>query len=204
VSIGLGIIAIAYTLTSPALLVEYQAQRYLYAFFPFVLAGGIAALPAYSRQTQLALVSAALLFAIVRLPSNAAFPLAWRAHVSQELPAYAAVLARFPLDTVVAVGDAGYLAYATRFPLIDIVGLKTPRIAAIHRSRRMDMSTMLDRVLSERRARVLVVWQAWDTRAGFVRGLVDHGWSTTDLRPATPDPLGHYRVVLLAPPSGGS
>ena len=175
-----------------------------YAFLPFVIFGATAALPAYSRKTQLAFVSAALLFAIARLPSNAAFPLAWRAHMAQELPAHAAVLARFPPDTVVAVGDAGYLAYATRFPLVDIVGLKTPSIAAINRSRGMDMSTMLDQVLSQRRARVLVVWQGWDANAGFVRGLADRGWKTTDLRPTTQNPLGQYRVVLLAPPSGGS
>ena len=51
----------------------------------------------------------------------------------RERPALALWLqSNVPADARILIHDAGYLAYATRYELIDLVGLKTPESIRFH------------------------------------------------------------------------
>lgn len=202
---ALGGIVMGYAMTQPSLLVAYHAQRYVYPVLPFAIAGVIGWLQGASPRMRVATIAVVLTYCLVRAPGNATLPIAWRAHMARELPAVASVLSALPPETVVAVGDAGYLAYATRFRLVDIVGLKTPFASRIHRditapSQGRALDVAMDEILRSTGASVLVVWQGWDASVGFTRRLTDRGWRVQDLRATAPRPLGQYRVVRLTAP----
>jgi len=112
---------------------------------------------------------------------------------------------QLPSGTVVAVGDAGYLAFSTSYSLVDIIGLKTPAAGAVHRlitapSGGRGLGLALESILVSHQARAFVVWEGWDKGVGFVARLHARGWKTEELRHIHPHPLGRYRVIRLQPP----
>ncbi|MEK6347403.1 MAG: hypothetical protein V4764_07980 [Burkholderia sp.] len=113
--------------------------------------------------------------------------------------------ANLPPDAVVLIHDAGYPSYATRFRLVDVVGLKTPGSIAYHRActaptggrdRRLAVSAIA--LASGARYAVFMqdpagFWSALGT------DLAATGWGVRALR--QPSMPGGYAVYALTPPA---
>lgn len=111
----------------------HNNSRYLFILLPPLLCGLIGLL----RNQRLGVPLLAVAFASMLLTG----PIAWRdyndgvCNTKTEL-AGVAQWARdtLPADARILIHDAGYMAYATSFHLVDVVGLKTPASAELHRT----------------------------------------------------------------------
>ncbi|MEK6347402.1 MAG: hypothetical protein V4764_07975 [Burkholderia sp.] len=113
--------------------------------------------------------------------------------------------ANLPPDAVVLIHDAGYLAYATPFRLVDVVGLKTPGSIAYHRvctapSNGRERGKAISAIALTSGARYAVVKQDvppfW---ASVGTGLAANGWGLRELR--APSMPNGYAVYALTPPA---
>lgn len=169
--IGLGFIAVflgAYYLRFPGALQHYE-HRYLYVCVPLFAFGFVQAFAQRRRVVRLGatLVLGGVALAVLTQDVSSGIRQARgsRYFTATEL----AGLARWAeqnldKDAPTAVHDAGYLAYATSLPLVDVVGLKTPDAVATHRrvtlpscgARRAE--AVLE-VLERHRARTLILYR---------------------------------------------
>lgn len=194
----------AYYVSFPGALGHYE-QRYLYVLLPFVTAA--LAVGATDRRRWLRWASVALLFV-------GADESLWRAKerwvehrraedfTRYELDAAARFMnERLPRGARVLVHDVGYVSWATRFALIDIVGLKSPGSAEPHRALTWPScgarrGEAVARIAREGRATHLVALTSWDGIYRFVDSLRAQGWVVREIRAQ-----GLYRVYALqAPP----
>jgi hypothetical protein len=118
--------------------------------------------------------------------------------------------ANLPEGATVMVHDAGYVAYAARFPLIDLVGLKTPRASEMHRALTYPSDGKLRpdaiaKIATEFHPHYFMVWQEWDDLFHLVAGLRAKGWTAQELhagRTESEVPDGQiYRLYQLDAPS---
>ncbi len=219
-----GTVFVAYYVNLPGALGHYE-QRYLYVLVPFVLLGIASAVRHSSRIARFAGV--ALL--IVGLDESAwHFSERWREHLAtirftKDELATVATWSREHLapDASLLIHDAGYMSWATRLKLFDIVGLKTPSSIPVHREltwracvdapRDLDVGAMSERVnraRAEAIARIaeqdrpthLVVLRYWEDIYGVVGRMRALGWKLERLREA---PRG-YEVFSLEAPAAGA
>ena len=185
---------------------QMQEGRYTIVFVPLLVFGfahGLLAERPGLRRLGRTLLLIAVAYDVAQLP--AAFSTARDATLftADELAETARWLGdHLPPDARVLVHDAGYAAFATRFALVDAVGLKTPSSAEIHRrvtwascgERRGDA---LAEIAQRGRVTHLVLLAEWEQRFGFTRALAEHGFTVNRIRD------GHtgYSVYALAPPN---
>lgn len=153
-----------------------------------------------------------LLFAVLAVSTLLMLPISIREYTgdeqlaAREYVSLAAWLnANLPPDAVVLIHDAGYLAYATRFRLVDVVGLKTPGSIAYHRactapSGGRDRRRAVSAIALASGARYAVFMQ---DPAGFwsalATDLASTGWNVRAVRqPSMPN---GYTVYALTPPA---
>jgi hypothetical protein len=187
---------------------SHNSNRYLYTLAPLLLAGWAMALatasPGERRWLRLGL-AAALVYVMVRLPGDLGAYAADVGFARRELAGLAAwIEAELPAGARIAVHDAGYLAFATRRPLIDVVGLKTPASRAAHAeltgpSAGARRGEALARILAATHAEYFVVLAGWDRDFALTDGLRSTGWRLTALRPD-----GAYQVYRLTPPDAAA
>ncbi|MCB9586448.1 MAG: hypothetical protein H6718_13685 [Polyangiaceae bacterium] len=126
----------AYYMRFPGALSHYE-HRYLYVFVPLLAYGFIQG--AAQRWRYVALASTTVLLGVAAgvvshdISGGLRQARGSRHFTETEL----AGLARWaeqnlPKDSPTAIHDAGYLAYATDLPLVDVVGLKTPDAVPLH------------------------------------------------------------------------
>ena len=94
--------------------------------------------------------------------------------------------ANLPAGVTVMVHDAGYVAYAGRFQLVDVVGLKTPRAARIHKrftysSTGTNRAEAIIRIAKEFEPRYLLVTHGWEGIFGFADALRTDGWAAREI-----------------------
>jgi hypothetical protein len=185
---------------------SHNSNRYLYLLVPLLPAGWAIACatasPRERRWLRLGL-GAAVVYAAVQLPADLAAYVEDVAFARREYAGLAAWVEReLPPGARIAVHDAGYLAFATRRPLIDVVGLKTPASRAAHAALTAPSAGVLRgealaQILAATRAEYFVVLAGWDHDFALTEGLRRAGWTLTPLRPD-----GAYQVYRLTPPGG--
>ena len=193
----------AYWLRFPDALGFYEG-RYLFPLLPVLLYGAAAAFRA--RPVLRAAVTGLLVLCLAQSYWRA--PDFWARHESfcgftrHDLAGTAAwCSAHLPPGSTLLVHDAGYIAYATRFRLVDLVGLKTPASVAAHRALTHPSGGTLrgaavSRIALRNRCDYLVVLGGWETAFGLASGLRAQGWG---VRPVS-DRYA-YHVYALRPPS---
>lgn len=185
----------------PGALGHYE-QRYLYVLVPGIVLG---AAWAVGRSRTFRWVALAVVIAGL-LQSGAAFDKRWHDHLNgsaftvNEL-ATVAVWANqnIPPHSTVLIHDAGFISYATRFHLVDLVGLKTPRVIRFHEeltepsggARRHEA---MNRIALQERPQYLIALNRWDAIYGIVGALRENGWRVDPLR------AGEYTAYALTPP----
>lgn len=186
---------------------EMQEGRYTMLFAPLLVYGfalGLRSKRPLLRRAAGLLLLAGTAFNLLRLPASVATYKESCAFTRGELADLGAWMrGHLPAEARVLVHDAGYVAFATPFQLEDVVGLKSPRNAALHRAltwpscgaRRGDVVAT---IAGAARATHLVTLAVWEQRYGFTRALAEHGWHITTLRD------GHtgYSVYRLETPRG--
>ncbi|MFA5170703.1 MAG: hypothetical protein WC426_03975 [Sulfuriferula sp.] len=193
----------AYYLQLPGGL-HHNYFRYLQILAPFSLFALIS--NARHRSITQYLIPLATLLVVWTLP------VAWSTYVNgnantQYKLAAVAVWANsnLPDDARILIHDTGYLAYATRFELVDVVGLKTPASVEFHErltepSLGKNRAEAINQIASHFRPTYAIILnddgKFWGKIAFALEG---HGWKLQLLRPA-PN-IGDYAVYRLAAPS---
>ncbi|MBT9292255.1 hypothetical protein [Prosthecodimorpha staleyi] len=187
---------------------SHNEQRYLHVFAPVVMFGaaglfwaGPERFGALGRMPNAVAAVLALQAALLALPGLARYrdATAFTAgdldriarHAREALPANARLL----------IHDAGYIAWATSLPLIDMVGLKTPSSIAEHRALTLPSNGVrrgeaIARIAARGAVSHAIVLDDWNERFGIVDGLIEAGWTVAPTGPA-----GAYRLYRLTPPT---
>ena len=185
----------------PGALGHYE-QRYLYVLLPGLLLG-LAWAFARSRRmaaVALAVAVAGLVQAAIETPGRWDRYLETRDFTVEELrPVAEWADNRLPPGSKLLVHDAGSISYETDLQLVDLVGLKTPRVIPIHEElTEPDAGELrgeaINRIALEERPQYLVVLNGWDRIYAITHHLRLHGWKVEPRRP------GAYTVYALTPP----
>lgn len=187
--------------------VTHNFSRYLYDLLPALLCVTLD----YLRTSRLAVPWLIVLTGWLAL----SLPGAWRAYQSGdhftdgELTSLAQWLnTNLPARSKILVHDAGYLAYATPFQLVDVVGLKTPQSMAFHRActaptNGRDRQSAVSAIATTSGVRYAVVLHdAQGYWYALKHDLDATGWTLRELR-APLEPNG-YGVYALTPPTSTS
>lgn len=177
-------------------------NRYLYASLPLFLAGLAFLLrdaEPGKRRWPRALAVASVIYGIAVSPYTLSVYAKRIAIARVELAGLTAWMERnIPPGSRIAVHDAGYVAYATDYTLIDVVGLKTPESRVVHReitapSAGRRRGEALARILAESRADYLIVFDRWDNDFSLTQGIRAAGGIIEPLRQE-----GAYQVYRAA------
>lgn len=180
----------SYYINFPGALGHYEL-RYMYVLEPILIWGLLSTL--FDRLPAIRVVSRGLLVllglqAVFSVPRAMELSLGVRDFALRDLEGVAAwANENLPADSRVMVHDAGYFAYASDFELVDLVGLKTPKNAAIHRSITLascgrQRPVAISRIIAEGRASHFVLLAGWDRAFGITQGLEEQGWRPVLLR----------------------
>ena len=190
----------------------HNGGRYLYVFAPILLFGVACGLSSTSRKQTLRLAAISALF----------LPLVFGAQLSDyrsRITGYRESLAdvvrwinsNLPDRPTVMVHDAGYIAYEGHFPLVDLVGLKTPAAIDVHRrltfpSAGQLRSNAIAEIAETFKPQYLVVLQDWDDKFGIVDGLRGNGFAVQEVHAGrapsgTPESDIYYLYELTLPPT---
>lgn len=199
----------SYYLEFPGALGHY-AGRYMYALLPFLVSAMATGL---ARQSRLIRYCAFVILLLSILYEMGQAPAGWRAYLegrhytTTELADVAKFCSdRIPTTSRIMVHDAGYIAYATRFHLVDFVGLKTPAAIELHRiltfptvGRRR--AEAVHQFALRTQPEYLVMLQGWDQLFQITNGLRSRGWELEEIRDI-PDNDGiaakaHYSVYKI-------
>lgn len=197
------ILLAAYYCQFPGALTHAQS-RYLYIVLPFLIFGAASAFrllarwPAPCRWMTLFAAVAACQAALLA-------PFTWREHQAEqaktryELAGVAAWCDKnLPPESRLLIHDAGYISYATRFQMEDLVGLKTPSNITFHRdltypTNGAQRATAIHAAALRARADYIIVLDLWDGIFKITDGLRHYGWRLDPVRTE-----GIYRVYRLS------
>ncbi|MCX6367921.1 MAG: hypothetical protein NTX57_14630 [Armatimonadetes bacterium] len=202
----------AYVQSLPMALLQYY-HRYLYVLLPFLWLGCASLWRLKKSLGQAASIGAALVLAqgLFTFPTHWSTYEGWYQEVSIELDG----LTKF-CDTIpdeegpLLLHDAGYMGFAGRKKLVDMVGLKTPAAIPLHQrltepsvgKKRLDA---VEALAKEKHCGFLVVLQGWEEFHRIGAGLQARGWTVTPVRAFAPDyPVperNRYQVYKLTSPS---
>lgn len=181
---------------------SHNWNRYLYPLLPLFLAGLALLLrdaSARGRRRLRALAVASVIYGIAVSPYTLGEYIKRINFARIELAGLTAWMANnIPPGARVAIHDAGYVAYATDYTLIDVVGLKTPESRVMHReitapSAGRRRGEALVRILAESRADYLIVFDRWDNDLSLTQGIRAAGGVIEPLREE-----GAYHVYRVA------
>jgi MFS family permease len=187
----------------PGALGHYE-QRYLYVLLPgLILAfAWCFARHGWVARVALAVAVIGLGHALVRTPDRWDRYLETRDFTRVELAGVADWAdANLPRGSKLLVHDAGYISYATRFELADLVGLKTPRVVPIHENVTLPSAgarrpEAIHLVALQERPDYFVVLDGWEGVYQMTNSLRGFGWAVEPLRTGA-----GYSVYALRPPA---
>jgi hypothetical protein len=184
--------------------------RYLYPFAPIILFGVACGLTSIYRKRTLVYAATSLLVTTVVFKSLLPdYRDGLNGYRKSLVDVVAWMNANLAAGSVVMVHDAGYVAYAGHFPLVDLVGLKTPAAMAAHKELTYPSAGKLRadavaRIADEFQPRYLLVIQNWDDDFHFVSNLRAERWTAQEIY------VGHanagasardiYHLYRLEPP----
>ncbi len=200
-----GIFLAAYYFQFPGALTHAQG-RYLYIVTPFLVYGAASAFrlldrwPAPRRwMTLFAMVAACQTVLLA--------PFTWREHQAEQTKTRVELAGvanwcnlNLPSNSRLLIHDAGYISYATRFEMLDLVGLKTPSNIAFHRDLTYPSSgkrrgLAINAAALRAQADYLVVLDLWNGIFDITNSLKANGWRLDPVRTE-----GIYRVYKLTKP----
>lgn len=183
----------------------HNGGRYMYVLVPILIFGLASGLGDQSRWVRR---SAYLLLGLACVQDTMHFQENWRQFVQERdrLNASLSSVAEWgnthlPSTTTLLIHDAGYLSYATRFHLIDFVGLKTPSSIELNRqytysSCGVGRKIAIDNIARSSKADYLVMLETWDRAVQVTTGLKAIGWKLDELFANE-----EYHVYHLTPPT---
>lgn len=187
----------------PGALGQYEG-RYLYVLLPGVLLGLVWALT--RTRTRALRIAALVLLGVALVQSAIEFSGRWDRYLATRdftTGALASVAGwaheNLPADSKLLIHDAGFISYATDLRMVDLVGLKTPRVIHFHEELTKPSGGKLrgeaiNRIALQERPRYLIVLNGWDGIFHITDALRSHGWRVDLMRP------GDYSVYSLTPP----
>lgn len=191
----------AYYKEFPGALGHYE-QRYFYVLVPCVIFGFSSVIAAKSRWLRvgsLGLLAAGIVHAATEVPDRWGWYMNTRRFTEFELAGTAAfVREHVPSDAKILVHDAGYIAWATDNPLVDLVGLKTPSSVTYHRDITWatcgrDRNEALAKITAAANPGYIIFVGGWDDTFQFSNSLMARGWQLEKIR----DGRGAYDVYRV-------
>jgi hypothetical protein len=182
----------------------HNQGRYTYLLVPLLLFGLASGMGDKRRWSRIAAYG---LLIVACLQTEQRFPFHWhqflehrdRATQSQTLVAQWSV-DHLPASATLLIHDAGYLSYATRFHLVDFVGLKTP--SSVDFNRRFTYgrcgagpALAVSEIARQTKADFLIMIDEWDSVFHVTPGLRMFGWKVEEINRS-----GDYHVFRLTPP----
>jgi hypothetical protein len=178
--------------------------RYSYLILPIVLFGMMCGLCDRSRLMR---GSAYVLLALSCLQTAASFPGHWR-HFLSDRDNYTQALFsvsdwsnhHLPPNATLLIHDAGYISYATRFRMVDLVGLKTPSSIDFNRTYTygtcgLGRALAVGEIARTSKPDYLVVVEDWNRIFRVTEGLSALGWRLDQVFASE-----SYSVYRLTPP----
>jgi hypothetical protein len=199
---------LAYLLRFPGA-VTHNHFRYLHLLLPMLVAGWVAWLGATQRVSPLILALPLVACMVLSIPNaldEVAIARGAIRHTRVELDGVTRwVNERLPRDAVVLVHDAGYISIRGSHRLVDLVGLKTPWAAQVHKRLTWTQCSRATPAVSEiagmARATHFVVLTSWDQAMGLSNSLRSQGWRLDRVDQERGDSA--FRVYRLDPPPDG-
>jgi len=198
-------VLVLYTTGLPSHLLKYQHQRYLYAWAPIILFGLLALIKHRLHESGIVLAVLLGVNAVIVIPTWKEVQRWHDAFVAEQQALRSWLAENVPPDSRILVTDAGYLAYATEFQLVDAVGLKSPSSADVHlavtlpscgRNRGAAMTT----IARLTNATHLVTWGEWEASSQTAPAMRSAGWRVQEIRgkPGFVQDDWWYRVFALS------
>ncbi len=195
----------AYWLRFPDALGFYEGRYLFYPLLPLLLLGAASAFRAGRTRANAPLPATATALLLLCLAQSCwRAPDFWARHQAfcgftrHDLAGTAAwCRAHLPPGSTLLIHDAGYLSYATRFRMVDLVGLKTPGSVTAHRalthpSEGCLRGAAVSRIALQTRADYLLVLSGWGQTHGLASGLRAQGWDVRLLN----DQYAYYIYAL--------
>ena len=194
----------AYYAQFPGALLTYEG-RYLFPLLPFILLGVLYAL---RLSPPVLRVGSAVLFGLALALSLARLPEFWTRHkancyfAQHDLPGVAEWCnGHLPPGSILLIHDAGYIAYGTRFPAVDMVGLKTPSSIPVHQAltyptNGRDRYLAVSEIALRGHTQYLVAQDRWNDSYCTVTGLEALGWTVKLINADYA-----YKIYALQPPA---
>ncbi len=187
----------------PSALLHYQG-RYTYVLVPllfFGLASGLGDRVVGARRAACVLLVLSCLQTAVRFSFHWNQFLQHRDQATRSLTSVAAwTSANLPPGATLLIHDAGYISYATRFHLVDFVGLKTP--SSIDYNRRYTYGRCgagpafaVSEIARQSGAEYLIMTDDWDNVFRVTPGLRMLGWRVEEINRSA-----DYHVFRLMAP----
>jgi hypothetical protein len=186
----------------------WNSGRYLFILVPVVVIGLADALTAHERWRQLigrgclALAIFPTLCAVQQQRASYLHSLAVYRNNLIETVAWAN--AHIPRGAMVMIHDAGYVAYAGHFRLVDCVGLKTPQAVSINRaltfpSAGAKRSEALAEIAEMFQPQYLICLKGWNSTFALAASLRRAGWQVTKIFESAPssNDAENYEVFAL-------
>lgn len=198
----------AYFLRFPGA-VTHNHFRYLHLLLPMLVAGWVAWLGSTRRASPVMLAAPLVASVVLSIP-NALDELAIAQgairHTRVELDGVTRwVNERLPRGAVVMVHDAGYISIRGSHRLVDVVGLKTPWAAQVHKRLTWTQCSRSTPAVSEiarlARATHFVALTSWDQALGLSSSLKSQGWRLDRVDQERGGSA--FRVYRLEPPADG-
>jgi hypothetical protein len=191
----------AYWWRFPGALNHYE-QRYLYLIVPWLIYGAASLL---TRRWLATRVAAVALFALCIWQSLPEARARWLWHLAccnftrVELAGVSQWLnEHVQPEEKVLVHDAGYVGYAVRAHIVDLVGLKTPSSLPAHRETWRTCGAArgpaVAKIARDQHPDYLVVLNSWDNIYGITAALRARGWGLESRFKQA------YSVYQLSPP----
>jgi hypothetical protein len=194
-----------------------NGHRYLYLLLPIMLFGIVSGISSNNRDWRIGatvMLSLVAAQALILLPKHFTV---YRTGIWMTTVEYAAVASfcneHLPPGSRILIHDAGYISYATKFPLTDMVGLKTPSSIGFHKqltylSKGESRSAAISKIAASSRANYLIVIGSWERMFHISDGLRSKGWSVEPVRVSNGlNPLGlsavdgfdHFTIFRISP-----
>jgi hypothetical protein len=162
----------------------YNNYRYLYLWIPLMLYGIIAC----NKHPNYAVRLFSYIFLVLLfINSIFNFPIRWKNYLNlyHEVSTEHVLLKTWcekniSSNNIILIQDAGYLAYATDFHLIDFVGLKTPENIRFHQtltfpSNGQKRAEAIAHIIRQSHPQYLMITQDWNNRFHITEGLKQQG-----------------------------
>jgi hypothetical protein len=199
------ILITSYTLIAPHMLNQNEF-RYLTILVPLFLFGYLSnfkRVSIYSRYAVNGLLIYLSVLILTFLPVQLKCYELYLLTFGNNFPVYTKwCLEHIPLQETLIIQDAGYIAYATPFHLIDFVGLKTPSNIPIHQKLTLPShgklrNEAISQIIQQNHAHYLIMTADWTLTFHTIEALKALGWHVKLLKDFSWKSLTSYQIFYV-------